>query len=292
MSLEELGSFLKNCREKKNISIEELSLKTKLSPSQIKTLESGYQGVQIPHSVFLRSFVKNYLSSLGESPAKALLLIPNEEDNSVLALEPVKRKSFDVSLDKLLPIALGAAFLIFLYFYFRPHSTQEIPAPKQEKTEIEIEQELAPPSSEPIKETIIETPSLPFLEKKKQEIIFPDISEEIIPTEIQKQYQKEMQNIYVSAYNGESFITYYIQGEELTHTKLLKQYSSLFIQGKVVEVRISQPISLEIYNNNNKLTIPSNENAYEFVIPEEPNRNPNRELFVRNKYKAWIRNPH
>lgn len=65
-----LGKFLRESREKHNYSIEKLSLKTRISPSVIKSLESE-EFESLPSPAYLKGFVTTYVKvfSLDESAA-------------------------------------------------------------------------------------------------------------------------------------------------------------------------------------------------------------------------------
>lgn len=63
----ELGQYLKNVREQKGISLGQVADITKISISQLETIETGNFG-QLPSRVFARGFVKSYAKCIGLNP--------------------------------------------------------------------------------------------------------------------------------------------------------------------------------------------------------------------------------
>ena len=59
-----IGSKLKDAREKKKLSIEDVNRKTKIHPSVLKAIEDDKFG-QILNSAYIRSFLSKYASFLG-----------------------------------------------------------------------------------------------------------------------------------------------------------------------------------------------------------------------------------
>jgi cytoskeleton protein RodZ len=64
MDLIEIGAVLRESRERKGLSIEEVEEKTKIAPSVIVALEEGNRD-RFPHPVYARGFVRSYAMLLG-----------------------------------------------------------------------------------------------------------------------------------------------------------------------------------------------------------------------------------
>ena len=65
VDFEQLGAKLKEAREKKNISLEEISTKTKINIEFLKKFEQGI--FDFLPEFYVRHFLKSYLMRLGES---------------------------------------------------------------------------------------------------------------------------------------------------------------------------------------------------------------------------------
>ena len=64
MDLKELGSLLKDERERQGLTIEQIMEITKVSRVNITAIESGDRD-EFPHEVYAKGFIKNYAKSLG-----------------------------------------------------------------------------------------------------------------------------------------------------------------------------------------------------------------------------------
>jgi len=64
MDLKELGSLLKDERERQGLTIEQIMEITKVSRVNINAIESGNRD-EFPHEVYAKGFIKNYAKSLG-----------------------------------------------------------------------------------------------------------------------------------------------------------------------------------------------------------------------------------
>ncbi len=62
--MKQIGKELKEVREEKGISLEEISEKTKIQPRFLKAIESG-NWRELPEEVYLRGFLRTYADALG-----------------------------------------------------------------------------------------------------------------------------------------------------------------------------------------------------------------------------------
>lgn len=64
MTYEEMGAALKSEREKRNLNIDDVANELKISPRQLRALESGDMDA-LPHPAYARGFLRSYASWLG-----------------------------------------------------------------------------------------------------------------------------------------------------------------------------------------------------------------------------------
>jgi cytoskeletal protein RodZ len=96
------GTFLKEEREKRQISLAELARTTKLSVSALKLMEAGNLD-DLPPDVFVRGFIRSYAKTLGISSSEPLGLLDQilserrraEEPTLVVASRPVRRQGLE-----------------------------------------------------------------------------------------------------------------------------------------------------------------------------------------------------
>ena len=77
----EIGQRLKNSREKKNLTIEKISKKTKISIQNLINIENGELHL-LAGEFYQRSFIKSYCAALRISEKKILLLLDNSLNKS------------------------------------------------------------------------------------------------------------------------------------------------------------------------------------------------------------------
>ena len=68
MNFEEAGAALRQEREKRHISLEEVANQLKISPRQLKALEEGDVD-SLPHQAYAKGFIRSYASWLGLNPS-------------------------------------------------------------------------------------------------------------------------------------------------------------------------------------------------------------------------------
>ncbi len=71
METANFGTFLKEERERRHVSLAELAHSTKLSVSSLKLMEAGNLD-DLPPDVFVRGFIRSYAKSLGISSSEPL----------------------------------------------------------------------------------------------------------------------------------------------------------------------------------------------------------------------------
>lgn len=73
METANFGSVLREARERRNISLADISRQTKVSVSSLKFLEQGSLN-DLPHETFVRGFIRSYARSVGVSHVESLTL--------------------------------------------------------------------------------------------------------------------------------------------------------------------------------------------------------------------------
>jgi len=117
------GQLLLAERIKKNISIEELSLATKIDGKYIKALEEDRYDL-LPSETFTKGFIRNLSLSLGSDPEELTAVFRRDYRNPDIKKNTSKHKlSKNIFLQipsQLLPIILGViVFIVYLIFQFR-----------------------------------------------------------------------------------------------------------------------------------------------------------------------------
>jgi cytoskeletal protein RodZ len=119
-----VGQLLHGERNKKDISIEEISKATKIDSKYIKALEADRYDL-LPSETFTKGFVRNLALYLGCNPDEFVAIFRRDYKNpSTRKASSFKRHSltsFNFSFSpQLLPIILGVVvFLVYLLFQFR-----------------------------------------------------------------------------------------------------------------------------------------------------------------------------
>ena len=82
-----VGAYLRQLRETRGVSLEEIARVTRVGSSYLHALE-GDDFAALPEPVFTRGFVRAYCQALGETPDEALALYDGRSEASAPALAP------------------------------------------------------------------------------------------------------------------------------------------------------------------------------------------------------------
>lgn len=118
-----VGQLLHGERNKKNISIEELSIATKIDEKYIEALEQDRYD-DLPTETFTKGFIRNISLRLGANPEEFIAVFRRDYRNPDLKngskQSKIKKIKIPQMSSQLLPIFLGViVFLIYLGFQFR-----------------------------------------------------------------------------------------------------------------------------------------------------------------------------
>src|SRR6266446_4695815 len=91
-----VGDYLRELRDRRGISLEEISRITRVASSYLEALESDRQSA-LPAPVFTRGFVRAYCQALGETPDEALALYDGRREAPATASAPSAPRSRLVS---------------------------------------------------------------------------------------------------------------------------------------------------------------------------------------------------
>lgn len=118
-----VGQLLHAERNRKNVSIEELSRSTKIDEKYISALESDRYDL-LPSETFAKGFIRNISLSLGVNPEEYIAVFRRDFRHPEIKKHTLKRPlpkiNFPFPSTQILPIVLGIlVFLIYLVFQFR-----------------------------------------------------------------------------------------------------------------------------------------------------------------------------
>jgi cytoskeletal protein RodZ len=118
-----VGQLLHSERNRKNISVEDLSLATKIDGKYIEALEADRYDL-LPSETFAKGFIRNLSLSLGSDPEELISVFRRDFKNPDIKKYSGKHKrlgfNFPQMSSPLLSIILGViVFVVYLGFQFR-----------------------------------------------------------------------------------------------------------------------------------------------------------------------------
>lgn len=118
-----VGQLLHAERIKKNISIDALSIATKIDGKYIEALEADRYDL-LPSETFAKGFVRNLSLHLGNDPGELIAVFRRDYRHPDFSKNSLKRKKFGLVFPQVssqfLPILLGViVFIVYLGFQFR-----------------------------------------------------------------------------------------------------------------------------------------------------------------------------
>lgn len=137
MALKELGIALREAREAKNLDIEDVAIRIKVSARVLRAIEDGERD-GLPHAVYARGFIKSYGALLGVDNDLIMRAVdeaypfevPEELLSEAVVAQPPARARTGLS-----PVVLALAALVLLAalgggWYYRQQSAREADMPK------------------------------------------------------------------------------------------------------------------------------------------------------------------
>lgn len=121
-----VGELLITARKSKNITIDELSIITKIDPDHIRNLEDN-QYDRLPPPTFIKGFIRNIATVLGQNPNELIAIFrrdylsPSSTLNPTATIKTKTRRKFQFN-SQLSLIVLGATvFVLYLSFQLRAY---------------------------------------------------------------------------------------------------------------------------------------------------------------------------
>lgn len=167
----ELGTLLREEREKKGLSLEELSERIKLAPRTLAFIESGTKS-ELPHAVYVKGFVKSYAMILGLDPEELGAIVDVayrdelEEDMAEPVLARRDKKGCPVKL--IIIVVIIAGLVAAGYFYMQSgtatlgneEATVEVPVQQPPAQQEQAEQ----PVGQNAAEVVVIEPAAPSVQ--------------------------------------------------------------------------------------------------------------------------------
>jgi cytoskeleton protein RodZ len=134
-----VGSFLRDLRARRGVSLEEVARKTRVTPRYLEALEADAYD-QLPAPVFVRGFIRAYCQALGESPEEALACYDGVEGRTPPATRPAAsptkagtetRTRGTIVVSFVLLVVLGMA-LFTVALVIRPRDRAPMPEPRSD----------------------------------------------------------------------------------------------------------------------------------------------------------------
>ena len=154
-----VGTFLRELRTRRGVSLEEIARKTRVAPRYLEALEADAYD-QLPAPVFVRGFIRAYCQALGESPEEALTCYDSIDGRTPPSAtrpapipaaggtEPRTRGAIMVSF--VLLVVLGMAlFTVALVIRPRDHASTAEPRADRSLTTAGEASPSAPPAASP-----------------------------------------------------------------------------------------------------------------------------------------------
>ncbi|SIN76145.1 helix-turn-helix domain-containing protein [Halodesulfovibrio marinisediminis] len=184
----ELGTLLREERERQGLSIEELSERIKLAPRTLAFIESGTKS-ELPHPVYVKGFVKSYAMVLGLDPEElgAIVDIAYKDELDEEVAEPViarrEKKGCPVKLIAIVVLIAGLAAAGYYYMQSgtatlgNEEATVEVPVQPSPAQPQPVEQ--APDQPEAVESAPVEPTTPPVQEKEVAPEAQPESSKPI-----------------------------------------------------------------------------------------------------------------
>ncbi|MFA9394451.1 MAG: RodZ domain-containing protein [Halodesulfovibrio sp.] len=167
----ELGTLLREEREKKGLSLEELSERIKLAPRTLAFIESGTKS-ELPHAVYVKGFVKSYAMILGLDPEElgAIVDVAYKDELEEDMAEPVlaRRDKKGCPVKLIIIVVIIAGLVAAGYFYMQSgtatlgneEATVEVPVQQPPAQQEQAEQ----PVGQNAAEVVVIEPAAPSVQ--------------------------------------------------------------------------------------------------------------------------------
>ncbi|MDH5479571.1 MAG: DUF4115 domain-containing protein [Nitrosomonas sp.] len=142
--LPNIGQVLRNAREERSMSIDDISRQLRLSVQQVEAIERDAFDRLPPGRTFLRGFIRNYANLVKLDPDPILQRLPDQSP----AVSPVVRTPFQIeemsyssdqdrSRNKLIFIIMGLIVLAFIVYFVYPSNDWGMKAGRNSAAELD-----------------------------------------------------------------------------------------------------------------------------------------------------------
>ena len=304
-STETIGPFLRRMREEKNISLKIISRRTKISTTMLELLEDD-QLDKLPNKAYVTGYVKSYAKELNLSERDCISILNatyRRQNPSYNTTTTAERPASVRRAIHIPPVAIytivGIIVLTSLVLIAKKSNnitpTQAIVEPVVTP---QVISETTPLKDEVvIPETPTPSPSPEVVESEEKESdptfytarnpLFTFVSDEetekalesYVPKNIQKSVEPSLQNIYINAVNGPTWLTYKKDNDEIRKF-LLEQGQQLFIAGQEIRLFFGNVNAIKVFYNNKLIDSNSKRGVKSLVFPIESQKKYKLPLFV------------
>lgn len=154
-------------------------------------------------------------------------------------------------------------------------------------TSAENQTEVKPEEAKPVPELVRNFPTIDF--KKVRGKLFnvktdaPENSDEtILPKQIKDQTKSDLQNVYIKAVDGNTWLSYKIDNNPI-ESVIINKDSDLFLQGTEIRIFLGNVNVTKIFYNNYLIETPTKSGVKSLIFPEESNSKYQLPLFPKAK---------
>jgi len=150
-----LGQYLRQERERKNISLEAVSKVTRITLKNLEALEKD-DFLHLPAAVFVRGFLRAYASYLGLDPQQLMTLYDTQTGSAAMAAEmvfipPPKKWASWLKLAVIPALVVFGLILILFNFGQKPSA----PPPSPPSPPVEVSSPQPPPPKVPASKNLV-----------------------------------------------------------------------------------------------------------------------------------------
>lgn len=271
VNIDNLGDLIKFHRQKKDLSIIELSKKTKIRVQQLINLEENKFN-ELPNRVYLVGFLKALSNELDISLDLALKFL-NEINNKEEVLEllpsekeikPLPSKFIKKSSDKKI---IAAAIILCSFTIVASIELSK----KKNQVSKDMKERVPTNVSTNVKEQLLQSDvvSLKDAAVAKESVLPKDLLL-ATPPQVETKIAPVMQQLTITAKKGTAFIAYRVDQNRLVKY-YLKKGEVLELKGELIRLDAGNPDALEFSKNGEPLTIEKNTQnpLIHLVFPEE-----------------------
>lgn len=297
-----LGSFLKEERNKKQLTLAHISTDTKINKIILKNLENNNLK-DLPDKAYVLGFIKSYIKILGISEKEGIFLFKQAYHNSdkTNSANDEQRKVTDYTQKRkqknfISQFIFSIICLLSISYIFIAQNNKVKPPIKTKTintqtldflTPLNIKKppRLQPLVSKPAPATKSASPIIEdariwpvkFFTKKKRELYsLSTINVEkdrktFLPKKYRNLFTKKNRTLFINAYLEDIWITYKIDQHSIK-TFILRKKKTLLLQGKIILITFGNIKMSKIFLDDQPLNILSEADVQSLIIPQEQSK--------------------